>query len=225
MPLLAGEVGSLWHALASVPDHRRAEGKRYPLARLLLIAVAALLSGRRDQLGIVRWGRRLTREALASIGISRDRVPAPSVWCALFKGLDVVALERVLGTWVRGEQAAGHVAIDGKRLRGSATAQSAGVHLLAAFSASLQGVIGQLAVAPDGNEITAALQLLKMLPLEGAIITGDAIFTQKEICRVITDGGGDYFFTVKDNQPALKTDIALAFGPDSPLCGSLVAAA
>jgi len=209
--------------LASVPDHRRAEGKRYPLASLLLIAVAALLSGRRDQLGIVRWGRRLTAEALAGIGIGRGRVPAPSVWCALFKGLDVGALERALGTWVRGEQAAGHVAIDGKRLRGSATAQSPGVHLLAAFSATLQGVIGQLAVAPDGNEITAALQLLKMLPLDGVIITGDAMFTQREICRVITEGGGDYFFTVKDNQPALKADVALAFGPDSPL-GGLVAA-
>jgi hypothetical protein len=50
------------------------------------------------------------------------------------------------------------------------------------------------------------------------------IFTQREICRVIRDGGGDYFFTVKDNQPALKADIALAFGPASPL-GAMVAAA
>lgn len=217
MEAASSAPGSLWHALASVPDHRRAAGKRYPLAGLLLIAVAALLSGRRDQLGIVRWGRRLTRDALASIGITRDRVPAPSVWCELFKGLDVVALERALGAWVRGGQMAGHVAIDGKRLRGSATAHSAGVHLLAAFSASLQGVVGQLAVAPDGNEITAALHLLKTLPLEGVTVTGDAIFAQKEICRVITDGGGDYFFTVKDNQPALKADIALAFRPVSPL--------
>jgi predicted transposase YbfD/YdcC len=89
------------------------------------------------------------------------------------------------------QRAAGHVAIDGKRLRGSATAQSAGVHLLAAFSASLQGVIGQLAVAPDCNEITGALQLPKTLPLDGVIITGDANFTQRDICRVIIDGGGD----------------------------------
>ena len=219
MPLVGGEADSLWDALASVPDHRRAEGKRYPLASLLLIAVAAFLSGRRDQMGIVRWGRRLSREALASIGISRERVPAPSVWCELFQGLDVSALERALGDWVCGGQPAGHVAIDGKRLRGSTTMQLPGVHLLAAFSRSLQGVIGQLRVAPDANEITAALQLLRTLPLAGVVITGDAMFTQKQICRVITDGGGDYFFTVKDNQPALKADIALAFGPVSPLSG------
>lgn len=212
-----GVPGSLWHALASVPDHRRAAGKRYPLAGLLLIAVAALLAGRRDQLGIVRWGRQLTQDALASLGITRGRVPVPSVWCELFKGLDVTALEQALGAWVRGGQAAGHVAIDGKRLRGSATAHSTGVHLLAAFSASLQGVVGQLAVDPDANEITAALRLLKTLPLKGAVVTGDAIFAQKEVCRVIIDGGADYFFTVKDNQPALKADVALAFGPPSPL--------
>ena len=217
-------VGSLWQALTLVPDHRREAGKRYPLASLLLIAVAAMLSGRRDQLGIVRWGRRLSREALEAIGISRNRVPAPSVWCELFQGLNIAVLERVLGHWVRGEQPAEHVAIDGKRLRGSAKGQSPGVHLLAAFSGKLQGVIGQLRVAPEANEITAALELLRTLPLEGVIITGDAIFTQREICRVIVEGGGDYFFTVKDNQPALKADIALAFGPDSPLCGMVAAA-
>jgi len=86
-------------------------------------------------------------------------------------------------------------------------------------------------VAPEANEITAALVLLKTLSLDGVIITsafrhagvpptkrqtGDAIFTQKEICRVIIEGGGDYFFTVKANQPTLKADIALAFAPESP---------
>jgi hypothetical protein len=220
----AGEIGSLWDMLSSVSDHRRPEGKRYPLASLLLIAIAAFLSGRRDQLGIVRWGRRLSREALASIGIARGRVPAPSVWCELFQGLDVVSLERILGSWVQGGQAAGHVAIDGKRLRGSATALSPGAHLVAAFSASLEGVIGQLRMEPEANEITTALRLLKTLPLKDVIVTGDAMFTQREICRIIKDGGGDYFFTVKDNQPALKSDIALAFGSASPL-GGMVAAA
>jgi hypothetical protein len=142
MDFLTGEAVSLWEALLSVPDHRRSEGKRYPLASLLLIAIAALLAGRRDQLGIIRWGRRLSRDTLTAIGIGRARIPAPSVWCELFQDLDIVALEQALGAWVQGGSAPGHVAIDGKRLRGSATAHSPGTHLLAAFSAGLQGVIG-----------------------------------------------------------------------------------
>jgi len=225
MDSAATQTISLWDALTSIPDHRRPAGKRYPLASLLLIALAAMLAGRRDQLGIVRWGRRLKGETLAVIGINRARVPAPSVWCELFQALDVDALERALGGWVAGEAAVeGHVAIDGKRLRGSATATAPGTHLLAAFSTRLQGVIGQLRVAPETNEITAALELLKTLPLKGVTITGDAIFTQRAICQTIIDGGGNYFFTVKGNQPALKADIEQAFRPFSPLSGMVSAA-
>ena len=217
MSVAVEEAGSLWAALGGVRDHRRCAGRRYPLRGLLLIAVAAMLAGRRDQLGIVRWGRQLRLDALASLGISRGRVPAPSVWCELFQGLDVASLGGALGAWVRGGGSAGHVAMDGKRLRGSATATAPGAHLLAAFSDALGGVMGQLQVAPDGSEITAALDLLHALPLEGSVVTGDAIFAQEETCRVIMDGGGDYFFMVKDNQPTLKADIALAFGGASPL--------
>jgi predicted transposase YbfD/YdcC len=216
MDLVATQTGGLWQVLSSVPDHRRPEGRRYPLASLLLIAIAAMLAGRRDQLGIVRWGRRLSQKTLAAIGISRARVPAPSVWCELFQDLDVTGLERALGGWVIGTAPPGHVAIDGKRLRGSATARSTGAHLLAAFSAGLQGVIGQLQLAPQANEITAAMELLKLLPLQGIIITGDAIFTQTAICQAIIDGGGDYFFTVKANQPALKRNIEQVFRAPSP---------
>ena len=104
-------------------------------------------------------------------------------------------------------------------MRGSATATAPGTNLLAAFSTRLQGVMGQLRMAPETNEITAALELLKTLPLKGVSITGDAIFTQRAICQTIVDGGGDDFFTVKGNQPALKANIEQAFRPFSPLSG------
>jgi len=172
MSLVVGEVGSLWNALASVPDHRIIGVPRGSAIRRRVRCGVAI--GPPRPVGyIVRWGWRLTADALASIGISRARVSAPSVWCELFKGLDVGALERALGDWVRGEQPAGHVAIDGERLRGSATAQSPGVHLLAAFSASLQGVISQLAVVPDANEITAA------------VTTAEDAAAQGRLCRCV----------------------------------------
>ena len=89
--------------------------------------------------------------------------------------------------------------------------------MLSAFAADLSLVIGDLAVAPDQNEITGAMALLKGLPLEGAVITGDAIFCQREICRYIRDGDGHYLFVVKDNQPELKAAIAESFGDLFPL--------
>lgn len=113
----------------------------------------------------MRWDRKLSAETLAAIAIKRPRVPARSVWYELFRDLKVMALERALAAWVRGGAAAGHVAIDGKHLRGSARVTSPGVHLMAAFSTCLEGVIGQLRVAPDTNEIISSLETLKTLPL------------------------------------------------------------
>jgi predicted transposase YbfD/YdcC len=89
--------------------------------------------------------------------------------------------------------------------------------VLSAFAAELGAVIGDLIVEPDQNEITAAMVLLKGLPLDGAIVSGDAIFCQREICRHIRDANGHYLFVVKDNQPQLKADIAESFGDFSPL--------
>ncbi len=205
---------ALWEVLEGVPDRREASGRRYPLAAVLAITVAALLAGRTSLAAIARWGRRLDREALRELGIVRPRAPCHATYHYVFRDLDVDALEAGLAAWVRGAGAAaelGHVALDGKRLRGSRTAEGPGVHLLAAFCRSLQGVIGQLRVAPDANEITAALKLLKGLSLGGVLVTGDAEFAQREICRTIVAGGGDYFFVVKHNQPRLRADIALLF--------------
>ncbi len=211
------EVRSLWETLAEIPDRRGTKGRQYPLRSVLVLALAAMLSGANDLRAIFRWGRRLPREALYLLGI--ERAPCHAMYHYFFKALDVAAAERVLGEWALGGAAPGHVAIDGKRLRGSAPAGhdgSAGVHLVAAFASRLGAVIGQLRLAPGANEITAALALLKSLPLDGAIVTGDAEFCQRAICQAIRDGRGDYLFTVKANQPGLMADLAVAFGDTFP---------
>ena len=71
---------------------------------------------------------------------------------------------------------------------------------------------------PDTNEHKAALKLLKTIVLKGKVITGDAIFCQRDLCQQVIDDDGDYFFTVKDNQPGLKAAIEAEFQPGfSPL--------
>ena len=68
-------------------------------------------------------------------------------------------------------------------MRGSRRLDAKALHAVSAFATQLSVVVGDLAVAPEENEITTALALLKELPLAGAIITGDAIFCQREVCR------------------------------------------
>jgi hypothetical protein len=118
----------------------------------------------------------------------------------------------------------GHIAIDGKTLKGSRRLDDKALHVVSAFVTGLSAVIGDILVEPGQGEITAALAILKELPLEGAVITGDALFCQREICQKIIDGEGEYLFVVKDNQRELKAAIAESFGDFSP-CGARRSAA
>jgi hypothetical protein len=208
---------TLWEVLGEIPDRRGAKGRQYPLRSVLTLSLAAMLAGANDLRAIFRWGRRLPPEALCLLGI--ERAPCHATYHYFFKALDAAATEQVLGRWARGSEPLGHVAIDGKRLRGSAPARhdgSEGVHLVSAFASGLGAVIGQLQVPPEGNEITAALALIKSLPLEGAVVTGDAEFCQRAICQRVRDRNGDYLFSVKANQPQLMADLAVAFGDAFP---------
>ena len=105
-------------------------------------------------------------------------------------------------------QAAG---IDGKLLCGSSKQKAAQPHLLAGLSHKLGLVLGQVAVSEKSNEITAFFDLIEMLVLEGLVITGDAIFTQRHIAEKIISKRGDYLLSVKANQPSLLEDIKQAF--------------
>jgi hypothetical protein len=208
---------SLWEALAEIPDRRGRKGRQYPLRALLALSLAAMLAGANDLITIFRWARRLPPEALRLFGLTR--APCHATYHYFFKAFDVDAAERVLGRWALADGALDHVAVDGKRLRGSAPSGHdgrEGVHLVAAFASRLGAVIGELRVAPGSNEITAALALLRSLPLDGVVVTGDAEFCQRAICSAVRSRGGDYLFTIKANQPRLMADIAVAFGDAFP---------
>ena len=208
---------TLWDALGEIEDNRGRKGRQYPLRGVLGISIAAMLAGANDLIAIFRWGRRLKPEALRLFDIETGKAPCHATYHYFFQSLDADALSQTLGTFALAQGTSEHIAIDGKTLKGSRRLDDKAVHVLSAFAVELGAVIGDLTVAPEQNEIIAAMVLLKALPLEGRIITGDAIFTQREICRYIRDGSGHYLFTVKDNQPALKAGIAEAFGDLSPL--------
>ncbi len=216
---------TLFEALSSIPDHRTRKGRRYPLAAILAITIAAMLSGANDLRAVFRWGRRLSPKALQALGVDKKRKKAPchATYHYVFKELSLGDLTRALGGMVQMEDAPddrfNHIAIDGKCLRGSRHGNSPGVHILHAFSTRLQAAVGSLVVPPDSGEVIEVLELLKALPLEGAVVTGDAAFTYETVVDAIREAGGDYFLFVKGNQPELKAEIAHAFGDDSPLKG------
>src|SRR5258708_30123366 len=99
------------------------------------------------------------------------------------------------------------IRLDGKTARGSRDGDIPGQHLVAAYCAESQAVLAQVKVDAKTNEHKAALRLLGILPGAGNILTGDAMFCERDLCAQTIEASGDSVFTVKDNQPSLATDI------------------
>ena len=209
--------------LAEVPDPRGARGRRHPLVAMLTHACCAMLCGCRSYAAIAQWGRDQPIEFMHRIGDHRTPASYGSLQ-ALLTRLDAVALETALSRWVThllGEPAVGQLramALDGKTSRGRLTPFNAAVHLLAAMDQKTGGVLGQMRVDAKTNEHKAALQLLGNLALAGRVVTGDAMFCQRDLSPQVVEAGGHDFWKVDDNQPSLKAAIASAFEPAfSPL--------
>lgn len=152
-----------------------------------------------------------------ALGFPSAKVPCKATLSNLLRRLDVAAFEAALGRWIaaRCPELGDQLCIDGKTLRGSADGTLPGVHLLAAYAPQVGAVVAQVRVSRKTNEHKAALTLLGVLPVAGRVVTGDAMFCQKDVCAATTAKDGDYVFTVKDNQPTLHFDIAALFAESS----------
>jgi predicted transposase YbfD/YdcC len=81
-------------------------------------------------------------------------------------------------------------------------------HVLGAVDHETGIHLSQVEVDCKTNEINAIIPLLETLDIEGNVITADALLTQTKIARyIVEDRKADFVFTVKDNQPSLKSDI------------------
>jgi len=138
----------------------------------------------------------------------RYSVPKETTFFRLLSNLDHGALEQALLAWqnhVLGPRAADddQVSVDGKELL-----NSQGQQIVSAYTVQGGRWLGSEPVAASSNEIPAAQTLLRRAPIEGMLVTADALHTQSQTARIITqEKGADYLLTVKGNQPQLATTL------------------
>jgi hypothetical protein len=207
---LQGE-GALMDLLRSLVDPRKPRGVRHPVATVVGIAICAALSGARSFCAIAEWAQGLTREALKQLGSNRPQPPSEPTIRRVLQRIDAESLDAHLSRWLLQHHAlAGRaVAVDGKTLRGAHDVAKRPPHLLSAILHQEAVVLGQIAVEEKTNEIPKLPHLLDPLPLQGAVVTADAMHTQQETARYLVEHKqADYLFTVKDNPSTLRQDIA-----------------
>lgn len=211
-------AGDLLAMLAAIPDPRGRQGRRHPLAAMLAAIVCGILTGARGYKAIAQWARAQHATIGPWLGFQR-RPPCANCFRNLLLTLDPEVLEAVLREWMQAvlgkplPKTLPGVSLDGKTLCNTLSAHERNVQLLSFFDQAVGGVLGQQAVDPTTNEAKAALGFLKAVVLEGRLITGDAMFCQRDLCQAIVAAKADYLLVVKENQPELKAAIVAEFTP------------
>jgi predicted transposase YbfD/YdcC len=194
-------------------DPRSEVNLRHPFVSVVVIALLAVLAGAGGPTAIARWAV-LKQEFLLQVLDLPNGIPRKDVFRRVLMALRPAAFQACFADWLqslRTEATAATgveqpiLAVDGKTARRSHDRQTGlgALHSVSVWASEFGLSLGQVACAEKSNEITAIPELLRLVDIKGAIITIDAMGTQKAIAAQIVEGGADYVLALKGNQETL----------------------
>jgi predicted transposase YbfD/YdcC len=180
---------------------------------VVVIALLAVLAGAGGPTAIARWAA-LKEDLLSQVLDLPNRVPRKDVFRRVLMALKPAAFQACFANWLRSlrtEAAAGTgvgqpvLAVDGKTSRRSHDRNKGlgALHSVSVWAGEYGLSLGQVACDERSNEITAIPELLRLVDIRGAIVTIDAMGTQKAIAEQVVEGGADYVLALKGNQETL----------------------
>lgn len=218
-------IDSLYAFLLKLSDRRKRRGIRYSLATVLVLLILAKLCGQNKPYGIAEWAKNRSEFLVEALQLKRSDLPHHSTYRRILDiGVDGEELEQLISEFLTQLPQVGQsvvIALDGKTLRGTITAEDPfGLHLLAAYLPGEGVVLMQMVVEKDKeNEIVVAPKLLQCLDLRDKVVVADAMHSQRNLSAQIVAAGGDYLWIVKDNQPLTRQAIEQLFAPEKPVPG------
>lgn len=216
-------MDSLFAVFDKIVDPRMNRRKKYPLGEIMFLTLCAVISGVQSWRGIEDFGQdRL--DWLQKYMKFQEGIPSHQTIGRVFSLLSPKSLVKSYAQFLAQlfnctEDEV--IAIDGKALRHSfdkASGQKA-LHILNAWAVNAGLSLAQVRVDEKTNEITALPEILDLIDIKGAIVTTDALNTQKSTCEKIIEKGGDYVLPVKGNHKNLMESIEEMFDTQ-PLASS-----
>ena len=158
-------------------DPRTGNAGRHDLLEILMMALCTVLSGGQTAVDMAIFAREKEPFPRQFLKLEHG-VPSHDTFSRVFRLLDAEQFGACFQRFMAGfaERCQGVVAIDGKVVRRSfdkAGGKSA-LHMVSAWGCDQRLVLGQIATDAKSNEITAVPKLLRLLSLEGTIVTVDA---------------------------------------------------
>ncbi|GAB4216473.1 MAG: ISAs1-like element ISCbu1 family transposase [Synechococcales cyanobacterium] len=192
----------------NITDPRVKARSRHNLLNIIVIALFAVLCGADGWIGVETYGK-AKQDWLSTFLDLSEGIPSHDTFGRVFSILNPEELEQSFQGWVRliaQKLGLNVIAIDGKSMKGSYDRESSleALQMVSAWSSVHGLVLGQCAVEKKSNEIRAIPVLLEQLDLKGAIITIDAMGTQKSISQLIQKSEADYILALKANHPTLN---------------------
>lgn len=216
------DLSSLYHRFEQWTDKRKAKGKRYALATILVGMFLAKLCGEDKPSGMAEWVALRGKWIAQVLELKRTSMPSHHTYRrTLAENLDVEEFEALARAHQQQSGKAGYqvvVAMDGKILRGTIDlGTSNGLCLLAVYLPGEGITLAQIAIEDKQSEVSAAPTLLGWVDLRNKVVIGDALHTQRQLSIQIGKSGGNYVWTVKGNHPQLLQDLQDWFDDKVPL--------
>lgn len=209
------QMKSIVECILSVPDPRKGNHKKHALGDMLFASLVSVLCGYDSYVAFARFAE-LNLEWLRRMGCAfANGVPSHDSFRYAFSVVDhglFSACLRNVSSIVRDKAKRGNVSIDGKALRRCRKRGGRTPYIVNAWADADGIVLGEVKTDEKSNEIAAIPELLKMLDLEGCIVTIDAAGCQKTIMRqIVRDCKADAVLALKDNQKTLHDEMLLLF--------------
>lgn len=195
----------------TLTDPRIERSKEHLLIDIVAIAILAVISGA-DGWGAIELYGKTKYEWLKGFLELPNGIPSHDTFSRVFARIEPQQFQECFLSWVNSitqKLELEVIAIDGKTMKQSYDRNQSQkpLHIVSAWSASHQLVLGQKKVNKKSNEVTAIPALLELLEIEKSIITIDALGCQKEIAALIIKKKGDYLLALKGNQKLLHEDV------------------
>jgi predicted transposase YbfD/YdcC len=205
MSKLKAEV--LFESLKKIDDPRREHQKFHSLFDILVISICAVICGAEHWTEIEEFGE-AKQQWFSSFLELENGIPSHDTFRRVFSLLDNIELKEIFVEWISSAvrlSKGSLVNIDGKNLCGSKEPIKGkkALNIVSAWASEQSIVLGEVKTDEKSNEITAIPELLKILDLEGCIVTIDAMGCQTEIVKEIAEKKADYVISLKGNQGVL----------------------
>lgn len=216
-------LGLLHQVFTQITDPRGRKGMQHPYAGIVALVFLGLLCRIREMVPLRRWAESHWDLLKEPLGFTSDRPPHDTTISRALAKLSLAELREAFSTWIKialksndpSNDPLWIAAVDGKTSKQGLDAEGNPVHMLNVFLQEIKVAIDQWPVGDEKtNEPTLLArrvdELLKTFPML-TLLTGDAIFMQRPLLRVLKGCNCDFLFQVKANQAELLEALRTTF--------------